>query len=187
MTQYLTPAETTALIRKALKEAFPSVKFTVRKSGASVNVGWVDGPSNAQVDAVAGHFSGAYFDGMIDYEGSIKHMADGQLVSMGIKYVFCQRSHGPAAVAAAIEKARPFADLSQEPAGPTVEHYEQGRLWRFGAGFEEMTRRALRDATNTEPKASPTVARYMIAGDDGYSRQCGSGYSAVPADDLLAA
>ncbi|MBM2886756.1 hypothetical protein JFK97_20405 [Chromobacterium phragmitis] len=184
-TVYLTTAETTALIRKALKEAFPAVKFTVRKSGNSVNVGWTDGPSRDQVDTVAGHFSGAYFDGMIDYEGSIKHMCDGQMVSMGIKYVFCNRSHSPAAVAAAIDKAMPFSDKTNGT--PTVQDYEQGRLWYFGAGFEEMTRRALWNATDTQPQDSATVSLYMIAGDDGYSRQCGSGYSAVPVDDLMAA
>lgn len=183
-TVYLTTAETTALIRKALKEAFPAVKFTVRKSGNSVNVGWADGPSNDQVDAVAGHFSGAYFDGMIDYEGSIKHMCDGQMVSMGIKYVFCNRSHSPAAIAAAIEKAMPFADKTNGT--PTVQDYEQGRLWRFGAGFEDMTRRALWNSTDTQTQTSATVNRYMIAGDDGYSRQCGSGYSAVNVDQLAA-
>lgn len=185
MTNYLTAAETSALIRKALKEAFPAVKFTVRKSGSSVNVGWIDGPNCDQVEAVARHFSGSYFDGMIDYEGSIKHMVDGQVVRMGIKYVFCQRSHSPAAIAAALDVAMPFADKTNGT--PTVQDYEQGRLWYFGAHFEEMTRRALWSRTDTEPKASPTVNRYMIAGDDGYSRQCGSGYSAVPADELLAA
>ncbi|MFB0827766.1 LPD29 domain-containing protein [Chromobacterium violaceum] len=187
MTTYLTAAETTGLIRKALKEAFPAVKFTVRKSGSSVNVGWIDGPNSDQVKAVAGHFAGAYFDGMIDYQGSIKHMCNGQMVSMGIKYVFQQRQYSREFIQSAIEKARPWADLAEEPAGPTVEHYQEGRLWRFGAGFEDMVRRALWDTSKMEPKASATVARYMIAGDDGYSRQCGGGYSAVSADELLAA
>ncbi|WP_338423309.1 LPD29 domain-containing protein, partial [Xylella fastidiosa] len=47
-TKYLTCAETAKLVRKALKESFPDIKFSVKSSnysgGASIRVSWIDGP-----------------------------------------------------------------------------------------------------------------------------------------------
>jgi len=70
MSKYLSCAETAKLIRKALKKSFPGVKFSVRSSvyagGASIDVGWTDGPSSKAVESVAGAYAGGGFDGMID-------------------------------------------------------------------------------------------------------------------------
>lgn len=119
---YLSCANTAKLIRAALKSAFPGVKFSVRShtysGGASINVSWTDGPTQKMVEAVAGPFAGAGFDGMTDYkysvgawlmpDGSVQTRAieahfgcegevmeaqqDGALpVSMGADFVFCQR------------------------------------------------------------------------------------------------
>lgn len=67
---YLSCAETAKLIRAALKRAFPGAKFSVRSNtysgGASIDIGWTDGPIPAEVEAVTGAYSGADFDGMID-------------------------------------------------------------------------------------------------------------------------
>ena len=64
--EYLSCADTAKLIRAALKESFPGVKFSVRSSvysgGASININYVDGPSYEQVKAVAGMFEGSYFE-----------------------------------------------------------------------------------------------------------------------------
>src|SRR5215510_11014328 len=69
-TRYLSCAETAKLVRKALKVAFPRVTFSVRSKtysgGASITVGWVDGPTSKQVDEVVGVYGGGGFDGMID-------------------------------------------------------------------------------------------------------------------------
>lgn len=77
MSDYLTCAETAKLVRKALKEAFPGQKFSVRSStysmGASIRVGWTDGPQTADVDRVVGCFAGSGFDGMIDLKTSNSH------------------------------------------------------------------------------------------------------------------
>ena len=63
MKKYLTCAETAKLIRQALKEAFPGVKFSVRSStyggGASITVGWTDGPTSDQVDGILNVFEGS--------------------------------------------------------------------------------------------------------------------------------
>jgi hypothetical protein len=73
-TKYLSCAETAKLIRAALKKAFPGVKFSVRSStysmGASIDVGWTDGPCAKAVEAVTGCYAGANFDGMIDLKNT---------------------------------------------------------------------------------------------------------------------
>ena len=70
VTEYLSCAETAKLVRVALKKEFPGVKFSVKSStysgGASISIGWLLGPTTKEVDAVAGGFEGASFDGMND-------------------------------------------------------------------------------------------------------------------------
>ena len=69
-THYIAVAETAKLIRNALKRAFPGVTFSVKSKnyagGCSVDVRWTDGPTTAEVEAVAQMFQGRRFDGMID-------------------------------------------------------------------------------------------------------------------------
>jgi hypothetical protein len=82
-TRYLSCAETAKLIRAALKREFPGVKFSVKSKtysgGASITVGWTDGPTTKAVDSVVQIYSGAGFDGMIDlkYYKSAWLMPDG--------------------------------------------------------------------------------------------------------------
>jgi hypothetical protein len=67
---YLSCADTAKLIRTNLKRAFPGVKFSVRShtyaGGASIDVGWMDGPTEAAVKQITQGFESARFDGMID-------------------------------------------------------------------------------------------------------------------------
>lgn len=74
---HLSCAETAKLVRKALKKAFPGQKFSVRSDsysmGASIDVSWIDGPTQKQVDAVVGVYAGADFDGMIDLKTHNDH------------------------------------------------------------------------------------------------------------------
>lgn len=71
---YMSVTDTAKLVRQALKAAFPGVKFSVRSSsyagGASIDVGWTDGPQQAEVDNVVKRYAGADFDGMIDLKTS---------------------------------------------------------------------------------------------------------------------
>ena len=81
--EYLSCAETAKLVRQALKREFPAVKFSVQSNtysmGASIRVNWTDGPRTKQVEAVAGAYAGADFDGMIDLKTYSSHYlrADG--------------------------------------------------------------------------------------------------------------
>ena len=76
-TRYLTCAETAKLVRAALAKNFPGVKFSVRSDvysgGASIHVRWVLGPTTKEVDAIAGQYGSASFDGMIDMETHYQH------------------------------------------------------------------------------------------------------------------
>jgi hypothetical protein len=95
----LTCAETAKLIRKALKADFPGTKFSVRSStyagGASITVGWTDGPRTEEVDGTLNLYSGATFDGMIDlkeYHDTLLMTDDGpEYVHMGADFVHSSR------------------------------------------------------------------------------------------------
>ena len=69
-TRYLGLAESNKILRSHLKRAFPGTKFTVRGSsyagGSSTDIAWINGPTLAQVEAVASAYSSRGFDGMID-------------------------------------------------------------------------------------------------------------------------
>lgn len=96
MTRYITPADTAKLVRAAIKTAFPTIKFTVKtktySGGASISVGWEDGPLTADVERVAKQFAGATFDGMIDLKSHHDSILDGEKVSYGADFIFCSRS-----------------------------------------------------------------------------------------------
>lgn len=96
MKQYLSCADTAKLVRAALKEAFPGVKFSVKSNvyagGASINVSYTDGPSSAQVKAIVGVFEGSYFCGMTDYKGTNYSALDGKPTSFGADYIFVNRT-----------------------------------------------------------------------------------------------
>lgn len=75
MTKYLSCAETAKLIRVQLKAKFPGIKFSVKSNvysgGASIDVGWIDGPTGKMVDEIVKPFAGGGFDGMIDMAYSV--------------------------------------------------------------------------------------------------------------------
>lgn len=65
-----TAKETAALVRRALKAAFPAVKFAVRMGRGTASswlaVSWTDGPTDARVRAAVARFEGRTFNGMTD-------------------------------------------------------------------------------------------------------------------------
>ena len=117
-TRYIDAAECAKLIRAALKEAFPAVRFSVRlhrySGGSSINVGWVDGPRQDQVEPITRSFQGADFDGMQDLRLSRRHTLNGEPVCFCVSYVFCRRDYSPAARAA---MAAAVAKLSDDELG----------------------------------------------------------------------
>lgn len=96
----LTCAETAKLVRKALAQAFPGCKFTVRSKtysgGASIHVEWIDGPTTPQVETITRQYSGATFDALIDLKEYHTSTLAGETVHYGADHVFCQRQYSPA-------------------------------------------------------------------------------------------
>lgn len=174
---YLTCAETAKLIRTALKEAFPGMKFSVKSStysgGASISVGWTDGPTVKMVDSVVGVFEGSYFDGMTDYKGSTYAMIDGEQVRFGADSVHTSRRTTRALLeqvkAMAIRRyGDRFESLEIKDCGyddsayfvrdysRTDDHWLAEMLYKF--------------TTYRTPHVSKTAARVIYLGNDGYSQ-----------------
>jgi hypothetical protein len=185
-TQYISCADTAKLIRQALKEAFPDVKFSVRSDvysgGASIRVKWTDGPNTRQVEAVAKVFEGGYFDGMIDYQGSCYSLLDGQVTSFGADFVFCNRSYSAAAIQKAIDSvAREYAgNLKADGAViPTVDDYRNGRTFSMAIpamsgnywGWGELINRKLsKNSDRMKVENSKTAGKVIYLGNDGCSQ-----------------
>ena len=84
-------------IRRELRKAWPGVRFSVRfrtfSGGDSIDVGWTDGPTSAQVNGVIGKYQYGWFDGMTDcYEHSKESDRTWGDVFGSAKYVHAQRS-----------------------------------------------------------------------------------------------
>ncbi len=80
---HITRADVAKLIRTALGQKFPGVKFSVRSEtysgGGAIRIEWIDGPTAAQVEAIVDRYETKGFDGMIDlaYSRDIWLMPDG--------------------------------------------------------------------------------------------------------------
>ena len=77
MAQWIDTPEVAKMIRKALRQHWPHVKFSVRSEryagGSSIDIRWTDGPAGSEVDPIAKQYEGSRFDGMIDMATSAGH------------------------------------------------------------------------------------------------------------------
>lgn len=90
-------ARASANIKRELAQAFPGIKFTVRSDsysgGNSVDIGWHDGPTSKEVEAIADKYQHGSFDGMQDlyeYDRSAYSEAVDRWLGSA-KYVHAQR------------------------------------------------------------------------------------------------
>jgi hypothetical protein len=93
VTEYITTKDTAKLVRAALKNAFPGVKFSVRMStgtaAAGMNVSYSDGPTEREVRAITGHYEGRHFNGMTDdYDdaGAVLVAGEGEEMPREVRY-----------------------------------------------------------------------------------------------------
>ena len=101
MATRISTTDTAKMIRKALKNSFPSTKFSVRShsysGGSSIHISWIDGPMESEVDAISKFYQGASFDGMTDmkdYHNSLIILEGDDLpteVHFGADFVFTNR------------------------------------------------------------------------------------------------
>jgi len=188
MRQYLSCAETAKLVRAALKESFPGVKFAVRSSvysgGASINIRYQDGPSYDQVKAVIGVFEGSYFDGMTDYKGSNYSSLDGVEVRFGADFIFVNRDFSVGVLTkAATDVCKNYGFKNEilidangcfgayiKAIGPNVDSESRGYMPNQ---IERIIRENVSQYSMDDTAPSKTLARTSFLGDDGY------GYGAV--------
>ena len=181
MTKYLNCAETAALVRAALKESFSDVKFSVRShvysGGASINVSWTDGPNTKQVEAVAGVFSGSYFDGMTDFKGSTFAMISGEVVRFGADFIFCNRNFSDSFIERCISAVfSKYAGNLRGVTRPSVQDFRTGQLgYQQIDGLGNWTLRDMiyqqfaKRSDRIQGEKSKTAAQVIYLGNDGYS------------------
>lgn len=186
MSTYISCKDTAKLIRSALKESFPKIKFSVRSSvysgGASINVSWTDGPTKSQVEDVINRFEGSYFSGMEDYKGNRYHMLDGARVSFGADFIFTERNYSDSTIQKAIDAISIKYRVNWLDAGivkPSVDDFKRGRCWNLRdpamhvnglhsvqADINENL--SMRCYVLTQP--SETLKRVHFLGDEGYGQ-----------------
>lgn len=181
--KYLSCAETAKLVRAALKESFPGVKFSVTSDvyagGASIRVKYKDGPTCDAVNAVAKVFEGAYFDGSIDYQGFNYSSLDGQEVSFGANFIFVNRYYTVEALTAVANSVAAAYDIQDSY---EIKDSVYSGAYIDGANVAVVGSRYFNQAVNIaaseislfagEIQASKTLARVASLGDDGYGQGC---------------
>jgi Large polyvalent protein associated domain 29 len=151
--RHVSAADTAALLRKSLKAAHPKVKFTVRSAryagGASIDVGWTDGPTEAQVEKTTERYRGATGGGAVgprQYHDTLLSAEDGgELVHLAPHYVSCHRK-------LSLEF---WAELEAEIAAATGEPFDANKPYRV----------ATLDADGT---AAPTIVYFVDKGAPTY-------------------
>ena len=92
-------ARAAANIREELHRAYPGIKFSVKSQsysgGDSVDVYWVMGPTEKEVDVIISKYKDGYFDGMQDmhiHDNSVEHAAVDAVLG-SVKHVFGHREY----------------------------------------------------------------------------------------------
>lgn len=115
--EYISAANTAKLIRRALKKAFPDQKFYVNTDsyagGASIDVNWMDGPTDKEVAKVVKAYAGKNADHWLmpdgtveiarywgDYGQSFDHRdkppcPEARLVGFMANHVFTKKAYSP--------------------------------------------------------------------------------------------
>jgi hypothetical protein len=172
--KYLSCAETAKLVRAALKESFPGVKFSVRSDvysgGASIRINYVNGPTAEQVKGVVSVFEGSYFCGMTDYKGSNYSSLDGEEVSFGADYIFVNRKFTVAYLEMFVDQAAAALGFAK---AKVVDNGFGARLDGADYNQERLIMDNAYKFSMDDVAESATLKRVGFLGDDGY------GYNAV--------
>ena len=122
-TTYAAPKDIAAAVRRILKGAYPTTKFSVRtdRSTGSIRIGWEDGPTAREVEATTAPFKGGHFDGMDDMyhhapaqnPGTYTNLAvrremlalakGATTVALGTRYIFTDRTYSADSYQAALD------------------------------------------------------------------------------------
>lgn len=164
----ITRNEQTALVRRALKEAFPVIKFSVKQQrGSSINVSWTDGPTRGQVDAIIQRFSGGGFDGMQDLAYPITRVFDGARVHFPISHLITNRRLSPGFIQAILPAQLRKWGLEEDAITIEVSTWDGSAGLRKAAstdfGIYEHITRAINKRSTCIPNRSATAARVDVS------------------------
>jgi len=90
--RYISNTDTAKLIRRTLKETYPSIKFSVKCDGNSIRVHYTNGPRSKDIDEAVKGFAGSTFDGMTDMREDHTSILNGETVRFRTHYVFVERT-----------------------------------------------------------------------------------------------
>lgn len=186
--KYINCVDTAKLIRAALKESFPNVKFSVNSKsyagGASITIGYFDGPTSEQVKAVVGVFEGSYFDGMQDYKGQNYANLDGEEVKFGADFVFVNRKVSNDLLLGVVCEVQNQYQLDNEVT-IYVSNYDQAASVSKVADNADSAKRGflpydiqrliynkVGETSLCATQQSKTLTRVFSMGDDGYGYGC---------------
>lgn len=180
--KYITCVETAKLIRAALKESFPAVKFRVTSKvysgGASISIYYNDGPTQKQVERVVAPFEGAYFDGMQDYKGSNYANLDGQEVRFGPDYIFVKRQYSIPFLETVTNQVCQMYGVDMSLIKIVDTQYSgayidcPATLTAGGRYLNQTVNIIMADTSLCDPLLSKTLTRVYSMGDDGYGQGC---------------
>jgi hypothetical protein len=126
-------AVVSANIRLLLKQSFPGVKFSVKKTNYdAVTVKWEDGPQNEKVEEITRKFKNGCFNSMEDiYEYSESPF---NTVYGGVHYVSVDRRYSDKLIEKSITQCRKL--FSEDvPEWVDVDSYKRGKLFTISSGF----------------------------------------------------
>lgn len=166
-----------ANIRKELKRAWPGFKFSVTSDHNAVNIKWENGPTVAQVEAIANRHEMGSFDGMDDcyHYSQERTFAD---VFGGVQYVFPRRDDTYEAMKLAWKNAGynpaqiPSVEIWEGPNVDTNDRYQIRAIWSDTDFTRPNLARALEAVTPIveKPQGPQFTSRGILANEYGSAR-----------------
>ena len=186
--KYINVVDTAKLIRAALKEAFPTVKFKVNSKsyagGASINIYYFDGPTSKQVEAIVKVFEGSYFDGMQDYKGQNYANLDGEEVKFGADFVFVNRKISNNLMLGVVCDVQNEYQLDNEVTiyvsnydqaasiSKVAENADSNKRGFLPYDIQRLIYNKVSETSLCATQQSKTLTRVYSMGDDGYGYGC---------------
>lgn len=134
-------------IRKLLKQAFKSVKFSVTSDYNSARVSWTDGPTAEQVNEVIGRFDIGHSDSQSDYFYTTE-TAFSKLFG-GVQYLTTRRDHTDQLIPRAIAEAFHGREVPQDATPKDWRSASGAFAWHTDGG--QMYSRRVREILSKTP------------------------------------
>lgn len=143
--------ESAALLKQALRAAFPAVEFSVRLSRGTgygyCHVRWTDGPTTTLAQEITDRFEGSRFDGMTDSENATPSILPNDPAGRlsGLRSVITNRDISPALWQRCAEKAARecgIASVPDERAANSL-YIKDRQEWFSQLVYRESVRRAV--------------------------------------------